>query len=322
MDLVFLGSSEFGVPVLRSLLHDGHHVSLVITQPDRPKGRGRRPAPTPIKALAVEQGLPVIAPPKVNDPAVVRKILDTGARLGVVVAFGQMIGRAIRDGLPSGCVNLHGSLLPKYRGAAPVNWAIINGETTTGVTVFRLVREMDAGPMLITRSTAIGDEETADDLHWRLARIGCDAVRETLKLFADGAEPAGEPQDQSAVSLAPKLTKADGLIRFDVSALHLARRINGLSTWPGARCLFCSGDGGRREPVTLIRAVHADADPAGDVPGPPGTIAKGWDVQAANGHVQILEIQPAGRRIMEWDDFVNGRHVRPGDRFEALTEPR
>jgi methionyl-tRNA formyltransferase len=251
------------------------------------------------------------------------RLKSLSADLAYVAAFGQKIGRELLGAFPVGIINLHASLLPALRGAAPINWAIINGDDMTGVTVFRLVEKMDAGPVLMQRRTEIGDTETADELHDRLARIGCDAVRATLELLAAQPETPGTPQDAAKATIAPKLSKRDGHIRFDQTAATIADRICGLWGWPGASCRYVSADrrsaatGGRRdEIVTLARARRHEGD--GAVSGEPGRLTDILTVQTAAGELEILEIKPAGGRLMAWQDFVNGRHVAPGDSFISI----
>lgn len=323
MRVVFFGSGAFGVPTLEALLGGGHEVAAVVTQPARPAGRGRRETPTPIAAAAERAGLAVWAVENVNAPAVVEKVVATGAVMAVVVAFGQWIGRGVREGLPRGCVNLHGSLLPKYRGAAPIQWAIIRGERHTGVSVFRVVKQMDAGPMLSRTATEIADDETYGSLHDRLAAMGPAAVAEALRQFAGGADPPGEPQDESAVTAAPKLTKADGVLDFSVGARELSCRIRGTWPWPGGACRFVSKDGSREEEVTIALATVASESPANATPSGsdalPGAITEALHVTARDGAIAIHEIKPSGGRLMSWADFVNGRHVKPGDRFVSVV---
>lgn len=314
MRIAFFGSGEFGIPTYRSLKGDGHEIVLVVSQPPRPAGRGREVQPTPLAAHAMGDGARVLTPADVNAPEVLAALREARADLAYVVAFGQKVGAAVRESFPVGIVNLHGSLLPAYRGAAPVQWAVIRGEPRTGVTVFRLVEEMDAGPILAQRETAIGEDETADELHDRLARIGCDCVRAALERLARRPDDAGDPQDASRATRARKLTKADGVVDFARPAEVVARRVNGLWSWPGAGCRFRSADGTRDEAVVLARARF---DPAGRHAGAaiPGTIGETLTVATGRGAIELLEIKPAGGRVMDWQSFVNGRHVRPGDRF-------
>ncbi len=320
MRIIIFGSGEFAVPTFDSIRHDGHDVPLVVSQPDKPGGRGKHPLPTPLKAAAVADGVPVVTPADVNAPDMIDLIRSQGADLGYVAAFGQKLGPTLlHDIFPAGMVNLHGSILPAYRGAAPIQWAVINGDLVSGVSVFRIVECMDAGPVLITRQTAIGMDETADELHDRLARIGCDAVRETLKMLSADPKSPGIPQDESAATRAPKLKKSDGHIHFDMPARALAARINGLWSWPGAVCRFVAQDGSRDEQVTLVRARPYEGPmSAAGSNAELGRVDAAYAIQARDGAISVLEIQPAGRKRMAWPDFVNGRRVVPGDRFVPL----
>lgn len=316
MRVLFFGSGEFAIPTFDSIAFDGHEIVAAVTQPDRARGRGKEPKPTPLKQAALDSGVEVISPENVNAPEVVARLKSFRADLGYVAAFGQKIGEELLTAFPAGMINLHASLLPAYRGAAPIQWAVINGDEFTGVTVFRLVEKMDAGPILMQRRTGIGQDETSDELHDRLARIGCDAVRESLKLLEADPKLPGEPQDASKATLAPKLRKSDGCIRFDMPVAKLASRICGLWSWPGAMCRFVSSDGKRDEIVTLARAVPYEgrtspAATADDV----GVVTPMMSVQTVDSELSILEIKPASGKLMTWQDYVNGRHVQPGDLF-------
>ncbi|MFH0980715.1 MAG: methionyl-tRNA formyltransferase [Planctomycetota bacterium] len=316
MKLILLASGAFAVPTLRSLHGSGRHeVVCVVTQPERGSGRGRKPTPTPVSQWALKLGLEVIEAQDVNDLAVVAHLQGYAAALGLVIAFGQKLGAELLAVFPLGCVNLHASLLPKFRGAAPVQWAILTGEERTGVTVFRLSNRMDAGPILTTRWTLIKPEETAAELHDRLAQIGPDAVQAALELHAGGQIPPGQPQAEEQASKAPKLTKQHGHLDFAQQARVLANRVCGLWDWPGATCVFMSAASGRRERVTLARARVAEA---GGPPTTPGLLDPRLYVAAADGFLELLEIQPESGRLMTWPAFINGRHVTAGDRFEAV----
>ena len=319
MRVLFLGSSEFAIPTLLSIGQDGHDIVTVVSQPDKPRGRGQGVTPTPVKREAVELGLPVITPEDVNAPEVVAHLKSLKADLAYVAAFGQKIGPELLGAFPVGMVNLHGSVLPALRGAAPIQRAVMNGLDETGVTVFRLVEKMDAGPILVTRRTAIAADETSDELHERLSRIGCDAVRAALEALAKNPSMPGEPQDVSMVTIAPKLKKAAGAIRFDEPARALAKRICGLWSWPGAMCRYVSADGKRDERVTIARALpYTIRTRAAESPEECGRINDMMRVQVADADLEISEIKPSGGRLMSWQDFVNGRHVKEGDRFVPI----
>ncbi len=313
MRLVYFGSGDFAVPSLRKLVNLPHEVVLVVTQPDRPAGRGKHLRPTPVARQAEQEGLRVEKCANVNDPGFVRKLQSLRADLGVVAAFGQLIKEPVRMAFPGQCVNLHASLLPKYRGAAPIHHALLADEALTGVTVFRLVDRMDAGPILLTRETAIGPSETCGDLHDRLAGIACDAVDAAIKMHEETPLPPAEPQDESLVTLAPKLSKTDGHLRFDVPARDVALRCRAMTPWPGARCCFIPSDGQEIDISLTSVSVIPKASDLG-----PGEITENLTVATADGELEIHALQPAGKGEMSWQDFVNGRHVKPGDCFAAV----
>ena len=314
MRVVFLGSGEFARPTLQWLAESEHDVVLTVTQPARPKGRGRRVVRTPVQALADDLSLETVATEDVNSREVMARIESLDARLGLVIDFGQKLGPELLATMPAGCINLHASLLPKYRGAAPINWAILNGDERTGCTVFRVNERMDAGPILTSRWTAIKPEETAGELHDRLAGIGADAVQAALQLFEGEAIPEGTPQDESEATRARKLKKADGVIDFDQPARRVAYHVCGMTPWPGAWAQFRARDG-RWEKVAITRARCAEGiAPPGITP---GTIDARRYVAVRDGFVEILEIKPSSGRQMSWRDYVNGRHVAEGDQFTA-----
>jgi len=315
MRVVFFGSGEFAVPSLWWLINSDHEIASVVTQPDRPAGRGKKPHSTPVAVKAEEYNLPIERCENVNDGAFVEKMRSLKADIGVVAAFGQKMSAQLRTVFPSECINLHGSLLPKYRGASPISAAILAGDTETGVTVFRLVDPFDAGPILIQRTTKITPTETCGDLHDRLAGISCDALDTALKLHESEPLPPGKAQDESQVTLAPKLNKRDGYLRFDEPANKIALRCRAMWPWPGGRCRYVPVEG---KPVDVTIST-ATALPK-DAHVPAGTITDVLSVAAAAGTLEIHAIKPSGKRLMSWQDFVNGRHVKPGDRFETPIE--
>ncbi len=314
MRIVFVGSGAFAVPTLKWLAQSGHEVPLVITQPARGAGRGRRTARTPVAAMAGELGLEVLATEDINAPDALSEIRSLDARLALMIAFGQKLGPDMLASTPGGVINLHASLLPKYRGAAPINWAIVRGEEKTGCTVFRVNERMDAGPILVTRWTTIKPEETAGELHDRLAGVGVDAVQAALDLYAADALPEGTPQDDREATKAMKLKKTDGRVRFDRSARDVANHICGMTPWPGASVTFEANDG-RWETVQLNRARPAEDTSIPSIE--PGTIDERLFVAVKDGFIELLEIKPSSGRIMPWQDYVNGRHVAKGDRFST-----
>lgn len=316
MKIIFLASGEFALPTLEWVTSSGHETAAVISQPPREKGRGRKVTPTPVHQWAREHGLHVLTFEDVNDPEAVSTIAGFGADLGIVIAFGQKLGKTLLTSTRYGFVNLHASILPKFRGAAPINWAILRGEARTGVTVFRINERMDAGRILTQEAMEIRKGETADELHDRLAGIGVAAVRSALEMFRDDEAPEGTAQAEAEASKAPKLSKADGVIDFTKPPSEVVRHILGLWSWPGASTVFEAKDG-RWESVVIARAREA-GDHDGGRRGP-GELDDRLFAATKEGFVELLEIKPASGPLMAWRDYVNGRHVQAGDRF---TRPR
>jgi methionyl-tRNA formyltransferase len=304
MKIVYFGSGAFGLPTLRRLARE-HDVLLAVTQPDRPSGRGRTLAPTPVAEFAQKRSIEVIRPEDVNEPSVVREIRGLGAAAHVVIAYGQKIAPPLREDVLH--MNLHASLLPKYRGAAPINWAMINGEKEAGVTVIALADRMDAGDMYGRRSTPIDPFETAAELGERLADLGADLVIDVLAEAADGKlDPV--PQDESLATRAPKLSKADGTVRFDRPAGAVRARIHGLTPWPG--CTVRLGD-------TTLKLLRAGSGPGEAGTGAvPGDILEDGSVCCASGVLHLLSVQPAGGKAMTFDAFRRGHRVAAGARLE------
>jgi methionyl-tRNA formyltransferase len=315
MRIAYLGTGDFAVPALEALVAGGHDVVVAISQPDRPAGRGRQVQPTAVRAAAERLGVRHIPTADVN--ALPLSELG-GAELGVVAAFGQKLGAGLLKELPRGCINIHGSLLPRYRGAAPFQWAIINGETETGVTIFQLDAAWDAGPIWASRATPIGDTETADELHDRLAQLGAALLVETLAGLAAGTLTP-RPQDRALATRAPKLRKTDAQVDWTQPASRVARRINGLWSWPAATAVFAARDG-RRERVLLARAGVVEEAGGADDAQPAGAFGDGGAVQCGSGSVRLLEVKPAGGRLMPFAAFANGRRVAAGDQLLPVDE--
>ncbi len=312
MRIVFLGSGAFAIPCFEELLDSGHDVAALVTQPDRGKGRGKALAPPPLKPVAQARGVPVLQPRRVRDEEAQDALRRLGPELQVVVAFGQILPRSVIDIAPRGTVNVHASLLPRLRGAAPIQWAIAGGETTTGVSTMLIDEGLDTGPVLLRRPIAIRAEETAADLEPRLARLGADVLAETVRGLADGLlEPT--PQDPAQATLAPLLRKEDGRLDWERTAHDLDCRIRGFHPWPGS---FTSL-GGRTLKVRRARPVdRAPAEPEGA----PGTIvalgSEGLVVACGQGsRLLVVEVQPESRRAMDAAAFAAGSRIRPGDRL-------
>jgi methionyl-tRNA formyltransferase len=311
--VVFMGSPEFAVPCLRALC-EHHEVALVVSQPDKPAGRGSQLTAPAVKLAAHQLGLTVIQPRSARTGELRDALVASGAELAVVVAYGKILPRAVLDALPRGCINVHASLLPSYRGAAPIQWAVICGETETGVSIMQLDEGMDTGPVLLERKVAIGPTETAGELLERLAPVGAAALLDALAAIAAGtAQPV--PQDHARATHAPMLAKVDGAIDFARPAAQVAARIRGVDPWPGAQAVL------RGQPVKLFRAQIA---PGPAAPQPPGTVlaidATGARVACRDGAVVIAELQCPGRKRLLAAQLASGRAIAVGDVL-ARPEP-
>ena len=307
--IIFAGSGEFGLPTFDALLSLGHDVVQVVSQPDRPAGRGKQMTPTPIARRAMERGLPLLRTDNIN-----RESLPD-ADVMVVIAFGQKIGEAVVHQPRLGSVNLHASRLPRYRGAAPINWAIVRGETTTGNSVIRLAQRMDAGAVLGQSELAIGELETAGELHDRLAVDGASLVPKVLSELASGTEREVQ-QDESQATLAPKLSREDARLDWTRPADEIARRIRGLYPWPGCRVKLCDAEGGAVGTLRLVR-TRAVADDEGPRWAPGEVMASGV-VHTSRGAVEIVECQPDGKRPMSLADYRRGHRWHAGLRLESV----
>jgi methionyl-tRNA formyltransferase len=306
--LSFLGSGAFAIPSFQALLAGGHEVAGLVTQPDRARGRGMAVGPSPLKRVALAHGIRVLQPPRIREVEAKAALETLGAEIQVVVAYGQILPRAVLDIPPRGTINVHASLLPRYRGAAPIQWAIVRGETVTGVTTMLLDEGLDTGPILLARAVPIEPEETTPELEPRLARHGAELLLETLRGMQDGSvRPTA--QDASAATLAPRFEKADGVLSWSEPAEDIARRVRGLQPWPGTTSLY----EGRALKVLRARV-------SGTGQGEPGTVlaagAEGILVACGAGsRLLILEVQPESRRPMSAASFVAGARLRPGHRL-------
>jgi methionyl-tRNA formyltransferase len=296
--IAFFGSGSFGLPTLQAL-SAAHDVVGVISQPDRPAGRGRSLTPTPIAAWAAARKIPVQKPEDVNSRESIGMVKALGADAFVVIAFGQKLGEDLLA--KTFAINLHASLLPAYRGAAPINWAIVDGNAKTGVSVIALASRMDAGLVYATRETEIGSEELAGELHDRLSLLGVDPVLETLAAHANGTA-RGTPQDESRATKARKLRRADGTVDpRAASADEIRCRVHGLSPWPGVDVVL----GGQTLRLVRVRS-HRDRS------GTPGALLDDGCVGCASGCLEILEVQPPGARPMPFADWRRGHRIEAG----------
>ena len=309
MRIVFMGTPEFAVPSLAALLRSHHTVAGVVTQPDRPKGRGQELAASPIKQLAGQHKLPVLQPLKMKDPAFLDSLAAWKPDLIVVAAFGRILPKVILDLPPRGCINVHASLLPKYRGAGPIQWAIIRGERETGITTMLMDEGMDTGAVLLQEPLPIAPDDTAGTLSAKLAEVGGRLLIETIaRLEKGGLVP--QPQDHARATMAPLLKKEDGLLDWTLPALELANRVRGLSPWPGAHTYL-------GEDRWVIWSASADDRSAAG--GPPGTVVQatkeGLLVATGSGLLRIVEFQPANSRRMSVAQYLAGHKLAPGLRL-------
>jgi methionyl-tRNA formyltransferase len=301
--LVFMGTPEFACPTLQRLIERGEEVIAVVTQPDRPKGRGQQLTPPPVKVLAETNGIVVLQPAKVRAPEFIEVMKGLAPDLIVVVAFGQILPKALLDIPRHGCINVHASLLPRYRGAAPINWCIINGETESGVTIMQMDVGLDTGDMLVKKATPIDPDEDSSSLHDRLAAIGAEALAETLDLLlAEKLVP--EKQDDALSCYAPMLKKEDGLIDWGTGAQAIKNLVRGVTPWPGA---FTRLDG---KTVKVCRVAVAEGT------GTPGTVLRadrqGLEVACGSGSILIEELQLEGRKRLAATEFLAGYKIEPG----------
>jgi len=312
MNLLFAASGQFAVPTLRALLASGGHELLqVVSQPDKPSGRGRRLAPTPVSQFAMANNLPLLRTENINNEQF------PPADLLIVIAFGQKIAPPIVHHARLGSINLHASLLPKYRGAAPINHAILNGETVTGNSIIRLAEKMDAGAVLAQSRLPIDPLETAGELHDRLAEDGAPLVSKTIESLS--ASTATEsPQDDSQATLAPKLTREATIIDWNENAQAIANQIRGLYPWPGCRVLLIDSSGKQLDQLTLVRAFVSSQSPGGPGDGP-GIINQSGSIPCNNGQIEIFELQPQGKQPMPLSAYRNGHPWPPGARLQSIT---
>ena len=306
MRLVFMGTPDFAVASLEALLKSDDSVVGVVTQPDRPKGRGQILTPSPVKLLAERQQIPLLQPLKMKDPEFLQALGGWKPDLIAVAAFGRILTPTILSLPPRGCINVHGSLLPKYRGAGPIQWAIINGETETGITTMLMDEGMDTGAMLLQEAIHITPDDTADTLSPRLAALGGRLLVETIaRLKAGTLTP--RPQDTSQVTFAPLLKKEDGVIDWTLPATALANRVRGLSPWPGA---YTTVSGGDRWTIWRARALP------GPVTKPPGMIVavthEAIHVATGEGVLAVMELQPTNSRRMAVSQYVTGHPTAVG----------
>ena len=304
-NIVFMGTPAFAVPSLAALHRSRHTVIQVITQPDRPKGRGRKIVPPPVKVAARGFGLPVMQPGKVKTDSFIESLSQLCPDVLAVAAYGHILPKTVLSIPTVGCINVHASVLPKYRGAAPIQWAIINGERETGITTMMMDVGMDTGDILLSATETIRPDDTAATLHDRLAVIGADVLIDTLNRLADGTLTA-TPQEHSQATVAPMLKKEDGRIDWNLSADAIANRIRGMTPWPGAFAFL----GDKR--LKIFSAVPVTSDSADT----PGTVVAGFAdelrIATGDGALSVLEVQGASGKRLKVKEFLLGHPIEPG----------
>jgi methionyl-tRNA formyltransferase len=305
MRIVFMGTPDFAVPALEALLKSGDDVVGLVTQPDRPKGRGQALTPSPVKLIAQREHIPVLQPTKMKDPDFLASLSAWKPDLIAVAAFGRILPPAILSLPPKGCINVHGSLLPKYRGAGPIQWAIINGETETGITTMLMDEGMDTGAMLLQEKIRIEPDDTAGSLSPRLALLGGRLLVETLKLLKAGTL-VPQVQDHAQATMAPLLKKEDGVIDWRLPAAALANRIRGLTPWPGAYT-FLGQD------RWMLYGAVALTEQAAELPGRITAVTKDEiHVATGEGVLGVKELQPANSRRMTVAQYLAGHSIEVG----------
>jgi methionyl-tRNA formyltransferase len=300
MRIVFMGTPDFSVPVLDALVEAGHEIACVYCQPPRPAGRGKKKRPSPVQARAEALGLPVRHPASLKPAEEKEAFAALDADAGVVVAYGLILPQAVLDAPRLGCLNIHASLLPRWRGAAPIQRAVMAGDAETGVCIMQMEAGLDTGPVLLRKAIPIGEEETAGELHDRLSALGAEAIVEALDRIGDLTP---QPQPDEGVTYAEKIDKAEARVDWTRPADEIARTIRGLSPFPGAWTTV----GGKRLKLLGARAVEGS--------GAPGKVLSGLTVAAGDGAVELTRVQPEGRPPMAAEDYLRGARLVPGDVF-------
>lgn len=307
MKVIFMGTPDFSVGTLEALVEAGYEVVLAVTQPDKPKGRGGKMQYTPVKETAVKYGIPVFQPKKVRDPECIEELRKYNADIMVVIAFGQILPKEILEMTPYGCVNVHASLLPKYRGAAPIQWAVINGEAVSGVTTMQMDEGLDTGDMLLKTEIVLDEKETGGSLHDKLAEAGARLCVETLKALEEKTVTAVK-QGESPTEYAKMLDKKLGNIDWSQSAVSIERLIRGLNPWPSA---YTDWDG---KVMKIWEAgVCKNLESTGEEPGTIVEVVKdGFFVQTGDGLLKVLSLQIPGKKRMDADAFLRGYQIEAG----------
>lgn len=317
MRIIFMGTPEFAVPVLESLINSRHEVVAVVTQPDRPKGRGKNMQFSPVKECALAHNIPVMQPVNVSVPEVIDELRAYEPELIVVVAFGQFVTKKIREMPKYGCINVHASLLPKYRGAGPIQWAVINGEKESGVTTMYMCREIDKGDMLLKDTVTLDPKETGDSLHDKLSMMGGPLLLKTIDQLEDGSA-VRIPQCEEESTYAPKLEKTMGNIDWTMDADRIERLVRGLNSWPGTFTKIH----GKTVKIWDCDVVRQETLTENQAAAKPGTVIVSEKdqliVKAGNGALSLRMIQPEGKKNMTVDAYLRGYPIAQGELFTQV----
>ncbi len=317
MRIIFMGTPDFAVPVLQSLINSRHEVVAVVTQPDRPKGRGKNMQFSPVKECALAHNIPVMQPVNVSVPEVIDELRAYEPELIVVVAFGQFVTKKIREMPKYGCINVHASLLPKYRGAGPIQWAVINGEKESGVTTMYMCREIDKGDMLLKDTVTLDPKETGDSLHDKLSMMGGPLLLKTIDQLEDGSA-VRIPQCEEESTYAPKLEKTMGNIDWTMDADRIERLVRGLNSWPGTFTKIH----GKTVKIWDCDVVCQEALTESQAAAEPGTVIVSEKdqliVKAGNGALSLRMLQPEGKKNMTVDAYLRGYPIAQGELFTQV----
>jgi methionyl-tRNA formyltransferase len=314
MKIIYCGCGRFGIESLNALKASRHPILHIITHPEKQAGRGQKLCANDAEQWAKQNNVPFTAVEDINNPNCIELIKKFSSDLLVVIAFGQKISPEIIKIPPKGAINVHGSLLPKYRGAAPINWAIISGETETGVSIITLADKMDAGEILAQAKIKIADDDTADKIHDSLAELAAPLLIETIDKIESGAATYTK-QDNSIASKEPKLKKTDGIIDFSMSSQQIHNKVRGLWPWPAVQACFVSAQASKKNPVIIVKTQVAN--PAGKNE-QAGLIDENFNILCGTGSIKILEIKPHGSKQMDFESFLNGRGRKAGDFFSSF----
>jgi methionyl-tRNA formyltransferase len=310
MKIIFMGTPALAVPSLEAL-HAEHEIILVVTQPDKPSGRSKQPVAPPLKQWAQKRNIAVAQPERARNEEFVQQLRDLAPDAIAVVAYGQILPRAILELSPKGCVNAHFSLLPRWRGAAPVQHALLAGDTVTGVTTQWMAEKLDSGDVILRREMEIGPGETTGDLWARLTPLGAETLRDTMRLIEQGQAPR-EPQNEDEITWAPQLSREDGHIDWNQTAQQIVNRVRAVNPWPGAWCEF------RGATLKIWRASSVDASSAEQVSGSPGKILNSNNevlVGTSEGTVRLEEVQAEGRPRLSAADWARGARLEDGQKL-------